>query len=79
MHITRITSPLVRSSLLDSLLRGSATGSHTSVFIYWRLLVAFLAEPEGDAQELFEHEGAVHRRVEAAAHAVAEDLRLLGA
>ena len=32
-----------------------------------------MAEPEGDAQELFEHEGAVHRRVEAAAHAVAED------
>ena len=35
--------------------------------------MAFLAEPEGDAQELLEHEGAVHRRVEAAAHAVAED------
>ena len=73
MHITRIASPLVRSSLLDSLLRGSAIDSHSGVVVYWRLLVAFLAEPEGDAQELIEHEGAVHRRVEAAAHAVVED------
>ena len=73
MHITRIASPLVRSSLLDSLLRGSAIDSHSGVVVYWRLLVAFLAEPEGDAQELLEHEGAVHRRVEAAAHAVVED------
>ena len=73
MHITRLASPLVRSSLLDSLLRGSVTGSHTSVFIYWRLLVAFLAQPEGDAQELLEREGVVHRRVEAATHAEVDD------
>jgi len=73
MHVTRLASPLVRSSLLEALCRGSTADAHSDVVVYWRLLVAFLVEPEGDAQELIEHEGAVHRRVEAAAHAVAED------
>jgi hypothetical protein len=73
MHITRIASPLVRSSLLEALCRGSTNDSHSDVVVYWRLLVAFLAQPEGDAQELLEREGAVHRRVEAAAHAEVDD------
>jgi hypothetical protein len=73
MHVTRLASPLVRSSLLEALCRGSTADAHSDVVVYWRLLVAFLVEPEGDAQELLERDGAVHRRVEAAAHAVAED------
>ena len=32
-----------------------------------------MAEPEGDAQELLEREGVVHRRVEAATHAEVDD------
>ena len=73
MHITRIASPLVRSSLLEALCRGSTNDSHSDVVVYWRLIVAFLAQPEGDAQELLERDGAVHRRVEAAAHAEVDD------
>ena len=72
MHITHIASAIVPSSLLDSLLRGSAIDSHSAVVVFWRLLVAFLAEPEGDAQELIKHEGAVHR-VDPAERAVVED------
>jgi len=73
MHVTRIASPLVRSSLLEALCRGSTADAHSDVVVYWRLLVAFLAQPEGDAQELLERDGAVHRRVEAAAHAEGGD------
>jgi len=73
MHITRITSPLVPSSLLEAIMRGLSADACSDVGVYWRLLVAFLAQPEGDAQELLERDGAGHRRVEAAAHAEGED------
>ena len=72
MDVTRLASPLVRSSLLEALCRGSTADAHTDVVVYWRLLVAFLAQPEGDAQELLERDGAVRRRVEAAARAEGE-------
>ena len=73
MHVGRqTTSPLVRSSLLEALCRGSTADAHSDVVVYWRLLVAFLAEPEGDAQELIKHEGAVHR-VDPVERAVVED------
>ena len=72
MHISSITSPILASSLLDSLLRGPVIDSHSEVVVYWRLLVAFLAEPEGDAQEPIKHEGAVHR-VDPVECAVVED------
>ena len=71
MHITSITSPLVPSSLLEAIMRLSADAC-SDVVVYWRLLVAFLAQPEGDAQELPECDGATPR-VDPAAHAVAED------
>ena len=73
MDVTRLASPLVRSSLLEALCRGSTADAHSDVVVYWRLLVAFLAQPEGDAQELLERDGAGHRRVEAAARAEGED------
>ena len=73
MDVARLASPLVRSSLLEALCRGSTADAHSDVVVYWRLLVAFLAQPEGDAQELLERDGAVHRRVEAAARAEGED------
>ena len=72
MHVTRLASPLVRSSLLEALCRGSTADAHSDVVVYWRLLVAFLAQPEGDAQELPECDGAGHR-VDPAERAVAED------
>ena len=72
MHITRIASPLVPSSLLEALCRGSTTDPHCEIIVYWRLLVAFLAQPEGDAQELVECERAVHR-VDPAERTVAYD------
>ena len=71
VHITSITSPLVPSSLLEAIMRLSAD-AHSDVVVYWRLLVAFLAQPEGDAQERLERDGATPR-VDPAAHAVAED------
>jgi len=69
MHITSISSPLVPSSLLNSLSRGLAIDE---IVVYWRLLVAFLAKPEGDEQELLEREGTVYR-VDPAALAIADD------
>ena len=73
MHVTSLASPLVRSSLLEALCRGSTADAHSDVVVYWRLLVAFLAQPEGDAQEPIGRERAGHRRVEAAAHAEVGD------
>ena len=38
MHVTRLASPLVRSSLLEALCRGSTADAHSDVVVYWRLL-----------------------------------------
>ena len=35
MHVTRIASPLVRSSLLEALCRGSTADAHSDVVFYW--------------------------------------------
>ena len=44
LHITRLASPLIPSSLSESLLRCDAVVSHSAVVVYWRLLVSFLAD-----------------------------------
>ena len=48
MHTSCISSPLTPSSLLESILRCSTIVTPTDAVIYWRLLVAFLADPDGD-------------------------------
>ena len=47
MHISSIGSPLTPSSLWESISRCSVVAD---AVLYWRLLVAFLAEPDGDEQ-----------------------------
>ena len=47
MHISSIGSPLTPSSLWESISRCSEVAD---AVVYWRLLVAFLAEPDGDEQ-----------------------------
>ena len=47
MHISSIGSPLTPSSLWESISRCSEVAD---AVLYWRLLVAFLAEPDGDEQ-----------------------------
>ena len=56
MHITSIASPFIPSSLLESLSRCSALVPPSALSVYWRLLVAFLADPEGDDQEAIPYE-----------------------
>ena len=69
---TSIASPLIASSLWESLSRCSAVVgiAPCELQVYWRLLVSFLAEPEGDDQEAIGYEG-VHN-VQAAECAEAE-------
>jgi hypothetical protein len=50
MHICSIGSPLTPSSLWQSILRCSTVVTPRQAVVYWRLLVAFLAEPNGDEQ-----------------------------
>ena len=47
MHISSIGSPLIPSSLWDTISRCYEVAD---AVVYWRLLVAFLAEPDGDEQ-----------------------------
>ena len=47
MHISKIGSPLTPSSLWETISRCSVVAD---AVVYWRLLVAFLAEPDGDEQ-----------------------------
>ena len=56
MKITSIASPLVPSTLLESLSRRSTLVTHGEVALYWRLLISFLAHKDGDAQEAIEYE-----------------------
>jgi len=60
VHITSLASALVPSSLAEALSRCPAEVSHPSVLVYWRLLVAFLAKPEGDDQEAIDYEAVHH-------------------
>ena len=71
LHITSLASPLIPSSLSESLLRWDAVVSHSAVVVYWRLLVSFLADMEGDEQEAIDYEGVHH--VQAAECAIKDD------
>ena len=50
MSISSICSPLTPSSLWESISRCSTIVTPTDAVVYWRLLVAFLADPDGDKQ-----------------------------
>ena len=52
---TSIASPLIPSSLYESLSRCSVVTSN-DLQVYWRLLISFLADQEGDEQEAIEYE-----------------------
>ena len=69
MVTTSITSPLIPSSLYESLSRCSVVNPQ-DLHVYWRLLISFLANQEGDEQEAIEYER-VHG-LEAAEEAVVE-------
>ena len=71
VHTTSIASPLIPSSLWESLSRCPTVVPHSAISTHWRLLVAFLAQDEGDDQEAIEYEHVYH--VQAAKHAVVAD------
>ena len=50
MDVKSVTSPLVPSSLLETVLRAAPAEARLLAVTHWRLLVAFLAEPDGDDQ-----------------------------
>ena len=50
MHISSIDSPLTPSSLWQSIVRCSKVVAPRDAVVSWHLLVAFLAEPDGDEQ-----------------------------
>ena len=52
-------------------MRWDAVVSHSAVVVYWRLLVSFLADMEGDEQEAIDYEGVHH--VQSAECAVEDD------
>ena len=70
MSTTSIASPLIPSSLFESLSRCSVV-CPSGLQIYWRLLVSFLADMEGDEQEAIDYEGVHH--VQAAEYAIEDD------
>jgi len=57
MHISNIVSPLIPSSLWEALSGCSSLASHVNVTVHWRLLIAFLAEEDGDEQTASAYEG----------------------
>jgi hypothetical protein len=69
MSTTSIASPLIPSSLWESLSRCSAV-SPGELLVYWRLLISFLADRDGDDQEALEYVRAFD--VQAANRAMAE-------
>ena len=74
-HVTSIASPLIPSSLWEYLSRCSTSVTHSEISTYWRLLIVFLAEPEGDDQEAIEYQRVY---VGAAKHAAVADTQQLG-
>ena len=56
MSTTSIASPLIPSSLWESLSRCSTVVSPNGLQVYWRLLISFLADRDGDDQEAIEFE-----------------------
>ena len=70
MHVSSMGSPLIRSSLLDFILRCPDVVCVAEVVVYWRLLIAFLAEPDGHEQVcIVDCEDVYH--IKPAEHAVA--------
>jgi hypothetical protein len=55
LSTTSIASPLIPSSLWESLSRCTAV-SNGELLVYWRLLISFLADRDGDDQEALEYE-----------------------
>ena len=72
MHVKNVASPLVPSSLLETVLGAAPAEAHPLAVTHWRLLVTFLAEPDGDDQALEARYGATPR-IKAAAHALADE------
>ena len=56
MVCTSVASPLIPSSLWESLSRCSALVSLGDLSVHWRLLVAFLADQKGDDQKAIPYE-----------------------
>jgi hypothetical protein len=71
MHITSLASPLIPSSLSEALSRCSAVVPLLNIAVHWCLLVSFLADMEGDEQEVIDYEHVHH--VQAAEYAVEVD------
>ena len=70
VHITSLASAMVPSSLAEALSRCPTEMNHPATVLYWRLLVAFLSNLEGDDQEAIDYERVHH--VQAAECAEAE-------
>ena len=78
MHISSIGSPLTPSSLLESISRCFTIVTPTDAVVYWRLLVAFLADPDGDKQvSVIRHED-YRYYVKPAEHALEVDTQPAG-
>ena len=74
-HVTSIASALIPSSLWEYLSRCSTSVTHSEISTYWRLLIVFLAEPDGDDQEAIEYQRVY---VDAAEYATVADKQQLG-
>ena len=78
MSISSIGSPLTPSSLWESISRCSKIVTPTDAVVYWRLLVAFLADPDGDEQVISIGHGDDRYYVKPAEHAVEVDKQPAG-
>ena len=78
MSISSIGSPLTPSSLWESISRCSKIVTPTDAVVYWRLLVAFLADPDGDEQVISIGHGDDRYYVRPAEHAVEVDKQPAG-
>ena len=78
MSISSIGSPLTPSSLWESISRCSTIVSPADAVVYWRLLVAFLADPDGDEQVSIIGHGDYLYNVKPADHAVEVDKQPAG-
>ena len=76
--ISSIGSPLTPSSLWESISRCSKIVTPTDAVVYWRLLVAFLADPDGDEQVISIGHGDDRYYVKPAEHAVEVDKQPAG-
>ena len=70
MHVKGVASPLVPSSLLETVLGAAPAEEHQLVITHWRLLVALLAESDDDDDQSLEAAYGATPRIRAAAHAL---------